>query len=284
LEEEINMSAFQLKERRARTLFVGNVPLDTGAEELKKLFKEHGKVEKIWFRSHALDPNEKQPAKARIILRQFSGQTKSSKNAYILYSEKEETEKAAKEMANMKLGERHLSVDTDNQEGRKHDFETTLFVGNLPWVVDEEEIRDFFQEAGEVLNVRVIRDPNTQIGKGFCYVQMKTKQDLKVALETRQTEKFKNRYLRVKKATPVERREKKQKKRDAKIEDKKAVNKQIEEIKPREKKVYDSDAEDENELIQEMRGKAGLDEASMRFVKQTASSLQHGYGEVSVIG
>lgn len=115
-----------------------------------------------------------------------------------------------------------MRIDTDNVEERKHDFDESLFVGNLPWVVDEEDIRAHFNSlgCGAVKDVRVIRDPNTQIGKGFCYVRMETTQAMKQILQKQDVPKFHNRALRIKRATPPERREKKQKKRDAKRQEK----------------------------------------------------------------
>lgn len=72
-------------------------------------------------------------------------------------------------MNSEKMGDKHLRVDVDNVE-RKNDFETTLFVGNMPWVCSDEDVRGFFEECGKITNVRVVRDPNTLIGKGFCYI------------------------------------------------------------------------------------------------------------------
>lgn len=45
-----------------------------------------------------------------------------------------------------------------------------MFIGNLPWVLSEEELRAHFAEAGKILNVRVIRDKDTFIGKGIAYI------------------------------------------------------------------------------------------------------------------
>ena len=45
------LSAFQIKERRQRTCFVGNVPLDASTKQLKSHFSKVGKVETVWFRS-----------------------------------------------------------------------------------------------------------------------------------------------------------------------------------------------------------------------------------------
>ena len=73
---------------------MGNLPLETSAKQLKSLFKEHGEIEKVWFRSIACDVNSPLPHKAKIILSQF-GEQKDSKNAYLLFSTKEEAKHAA---------------------------------------------------------------------------------------------------------------------------------------------------------------------------------------------
>jgi len=42
--EDSNLTAFQIKERKMRTCFVGNIPLDTSPKQLKKLFGKYGKI------------------------------------------------------------------------------------------------------------------------------------------------------------------------------------------------------------------------------------------------
>jgi nucleolar protein 12 len=49
--DESMLSAVQIRERKKRTCFVGNLPLDFTAKQMKKLFREFGKIQKIWFRS-----------------------------------------------------------------------------------------------------------------------------------------------------------------------------------------------------------------------------------------
>ena len=48
-----------------------------------------------------------------------------------------------------------------------------MFVGNLPFDVQDEDIYTHFARCGEVEFVRIIRDKKTNIGKGFGYVQFK---------------------------------------------------------------------------------------------------------------
>ncbi len=215
--EEAKLSAFQLKERRERTVFVGNVPLDTTRKYLEKLFGKHGRVDKVWFRSLALDHDSKVPQKAKIITKQF-GQQKDNKNAYVLYSKKEEALKASQELNQVVVGDKHIRVDLDGKaDEERNDFETTIFIGNLPWVINEEELRAHFEDCGKILNVRVIRDKDTFIGKGIAYIQFSAAAEMKKAQDTKNSTLFKGRQLRVKRATPTERRDKKQdKKRDLK--------------------------------------------------------------------
>jgi len=52
-QDEANLSAFQIKERKERTVFVGNIALSATSKQLKKHFQACGKIEKIWFRSIA---------------------------------------------------------------------------------------------------------------------------------------------------------------------------------------------------------------------------------------
>jgi RNA recognition motif-containing protein len=112
------------------------------------------------------------------------------------------------------VGDKHIRVDIDGKtEAEKNDFETSVFIGNLPWVVNEEDLRAHFEECGKILNVRVIRDKDTFIGKGIAYIQFASAAEMKKALEAKNNSLFKGRNLRVRRATPSERREKKQEKK-----------------------------------------------------------------------
>ena len=70
-------------------------------------------------------------------------------------------------------------------------------------------MRAHFEECGKILNVRVIRDKDTFIGKGIAYIQYSSAAEMKKALEAKNNSLFKGRNLRVRRATPSERREKK---------------------------------------------------------------------------
>ena len=90
------------------------------------------------------------------------------------------------------------------------DFTRTIFIGNLPFVVSEEEIRGQFTDCGTIENVRLIRDPKTHLGKGIGYIMFSTKEEMQAALDkSRNGMRFKGRELRVARAVEPKRREKK---------------------------------------------------------------------------
>ena len=117
------------------------------------------------------------------------------------------------------LDDKHVRVDIEGKpkEGRdsQNDFETTVFIGNLPFIVSEEEVRKHFISQMEIegndpiLNVRLIRDPQTFVGKGIGYIQFSDKESMRSCIEKCNDSKFMGRNLRVKKAVEPKRLDKK---------------------------------------------------------------------------
>mmetsp|Transcript_35373 Transcript_35373/g.34408 ORF Transcript_35373/g.34408 Transcript_35373/m.34408 type:complete len:90 (+) Transcript_35373:367-636(+) len=74
---------------------------------------------------------------------------------------------------------------------------------------------------GKIENVRIIRDRETFIGKGFAYIEFNNKEIMQKAIAEMNGSKFNGRELRVKKAVEAKRMEKKKKKREEKFDRKK---------------------------------------------------------------
>ncbi len=47
-----------------------------------------------------------------------------------------------------------------------------LYVGNLPWSVDDSELESLFSALGDVISARVITDRETGRSRGFGFVEM----------------------------------------------------------------------------------------------------------------
>jgi RNA recognition motif-containing protein len=60
---------------------------------------------------------------------------------------------------------------------------TRLYVGNLPFDVDETQLRTLFQEGGrEVSEVKMITDRETGRPRGFAFVEMGSQADVQAAI------------------------------------------------------------------------------------------------------
>ena len=58
-----------------------------------------------------------------------------------------------------------------------------IFVGNLEYQVNEEELKEFFSSQGEVESARVIANRHTGRSKGFGFVVMPDDAEAKKAIE-----------------------------------------------------------------------------------------------------
>lgn len=60
---------------------------------------------------------------------------------------------------------------------------TKLFVGSLPWSVDDEELKQTFEEHGTVVSAKVIKDRDSGRSRGFGFVEMESSEDAQNAME-----------------------------------------------------------------------------------------------------
>lgn len=113
-----------------------------------------------------------------------------------------------------KIGDNYISVQRVGNTTFENDV--TVFIGNLPLKVQENAVREFFDECGHIQGIRLIRDSTTGIGKGFGFVSFGTRDGVILALEKNGAD-FEGREMRVKKAgKETEKREKRARKVDSK--------------------------------------------------------------------
>lgn len=60
---------------------------------------------------------------------------------------------------------------------------TKLFVGSLPWAVDDQKLGDLFSQFGSVVSAVVLKDRMTGRSRGFGFVEMENDQEAQEALE-----------------------------------------------------------------------------------------------------
>lgn len=192
-----------------RTLFLGNVSSEAiSAGSAKKQLLAHlasplasldpstgpHKVESLRFRSTAFAGGG-MPKRAAYITKSLMSTTTKSTNAYVVYSTTLAARAALKALNGTVVLGRHLRADSVAHP-TPIDHRRCVFVGNLGFVDDETVVetnaegetitkkrtkvpadmeeglwRTFGKAAGKVESVRMPRDANTRVGKGFAYVQ-----------------------------------------------------------------------------------------------------------------
>lgn len=63
-------------------------------------------------------------------------------------------------------------LDTKIGKFHKDPSVSTIYIGNLDYGRDELGIQDLFEEFGRVNYVKIVKDENTTLSKGFAFVQM----------------------------------------------------------------------------------------------------------------
>lgn len=81
-----------------------------------------------------------------------------------------------------------------------------LFVGSLPWSVNDEQLAQMFAEAGSVDSARVITERDTGRSKGFGFVEMASDDEAKKAVEMLNGKEIEGRAITVNEARPREER------------------------------------------------------------------------------
>ena len=81
---------------------------------------------------------------------------------------------------------------------------TSIYVGNLPYQISEDELRDAFAAHGEVTSAKIIIDRETGRSKGFGFVEMPDKAAAERAIEAMNGQSLQGRDLRVNEARPKE--------------------------------------------------------------------------------
>lgn len=74
---------------------------------------------------------------------------------------------------------------------------TNIYVGNLPFTTDSNELENLFAEYGEIDRAQVVSDRETGRSRGFGFVEMTNDDEAQTAIEELNGKDFGGRQLRV---------------------------------------------------------------------------------------
>jgi len=199
--------------RLPRTIFVGNVPARIKSEKVGRwVERELGHetdgqhpsiIESVRLRSVAVaDP--KLPKKVAAVKRMIH-EARDSANAYVVFTEEKPwVDRAVNELngKEMEFDGNSWRIRVDRADGTStttHDTTHTVFCGNLPFSINENELYQHFDGCGPIDHVRIVRDRDSGMGKGIAFITFKDVISMRNALAFNGT-KFGERELRVTKA------------------------------------------------------------------------------------
>jgi RNA recognition motif-containing protein len=82
-----------------------------------------------------------------------------------------------------------------------------IYVGNLPYQTNDEDLRELFSAYGNVSSARVIMDKFSGQSRGFGFVEMPDKAEGETAIQNTNGADFQGRALRVNESQPKPRDE-----------------------------------------------------------------------------
>ncbi|KAJ9555199.1 hypothetical protein OSB04_009813 [Centaurea solstitialis] len=175
---------FDDEEKLLRTVFVGNLPLKVKKKALVKEFSQFGDVESVRIRSIPL-LDDKTPRKGAIIKKKINDAV-DRVNAYVVFKTEDSAQASCpiiwqfysfvldlhKTISSL-VGGNHIHVDRAIPPRKKlkgeniplYDSKRTVFIGNLPFDVKDEELYQLFTGFNNLKDsieaIRVVRDPGT---------------------------------------------------------------------------------------------------------------------------
>ncbi|KAG6748243.1 hypothetical protein POTOM_048155 [Populus tomentosa] len=180
----------------ARPIFVGNFEQETRQSELERLFRKHGRVERVDMKSGIASFGFEWDWVAIVLILDWVG------FAFVYFEDDRDAADAIRGLDNIPFGydRRRLSVEwARGERGRHRDGPRstvnqrptkTLFVINFdPIHTRVEDIKRHFERYGEVLHVRIRRN--------FAFVQFETQEDATKALQCTHMTKILDRVVSV---------------------------------------------------------------------------------------
>ena len=133
----------------------------------------------------------------------FSFQFHEKRNNIIAYARFKDIDCAqmSLKLNGNKIGDQTIRVDLalkdDSSSAQNRDQAKAIFVGNLGFATSEDQVREHFSKCGDITDVRIVRDSQTGIGKGFGYINFSSRESVKTALDLMTDTTLNGRELRV---------------------------------------------------------------------------------------
>ena len=188
------LSAEEKEEVEARTLFVGNVPINADKKALQRIFAQYGNVQSMRFRNMTVNNPDN---RLKSVIKGDFHPERDSMIAYVVF-DSEACVKPALKANGIEFGGKHLRVDSAKRSAPSvKDYANTIFISALRLRAEEEDLHEIFQRCGTIASIRIIRDEHYKVAKGFGYVRFTSKDGLEAALKLNKKITYKDHSLHI---------------------------------------------------------------------------------------
>ncbi|KAF2901388.1 hypothetical protein ILUMI_04799 [Ignelater luminosus] len=174
-----NMNQNNNKEVDSRTIFVGNVAAIVKKTQLLKFFGKYGKI--VSVRLRCATPAEPGVSKRVAVIKKMLHPKRTTLHSYVTFEKREDALKAT-ELNGKKYKEHFLRVQMCD-DTTKPDSSKAIFIGNLPFDVEDDDLWKAFESCGPIISVRVVRNSSTGMGIGIGYVNFDSSDSVELALQ-----------------------------------------------------------------------------------------------------
>uniref|UniRef100_A0A7S2R034 RRM domain-containing protein n=1 Tax=Eucampia antarctica TaxID=49252 RepID=A0A7S2R034_9STRA len=184
--ESKKVSTESKEEKEKFTAYVVNMSYDTTEDTMRDVFSEYGTVTNIYL------PTDKTSGRPRGF-------------AFVSMSSQEELDKVLESIQEVVIDDRTVYVTkarskSEKNEENKEDT-TKIYVGNVNFDTTEGDLREYFGECGNVLDVYCPTHQDTGLPRGFAFVTMKA-DDAEKAIDQNDGQDFMGRNLSVRESLP----------------------------------------------------------------------------------
>ncbi|XP_069705771.1 probable RNA-binding protein 19 [Periplaneta americana] len=214
-ESGVHLDAFnQAPKQRSKTIILAkNLPAKTSVSEIRQLFAKHGELGRVVMPPSGvtaiiefLEPSEAKAAFTRLAYSKFKHlplylewapsdtftsppPTKTSKERKNIEGSEENNERTEIEVTSAEAEKK--SDDSSDEEDEPPEPETTLFMKNLNFSTEKEDIMEHFKKCGPIHEVTVAKkkdpkNPGQLLSMGYGFIQFKRKASADKALKTLQ--------------------------------------------------------------------------------------------------
>lgn len=215
LQQGVHLNAFQTpgSQRSKNVIIVKNLPASTKPTDIENLFKKHGDVKRVIMPPSGIAAivefehnTEAKSAFRKLAYSKFEHVPLylewAPLNVFIEPKEREES----KENEEVVSGEDNnkLPVPTDDTEqAEEPETEATLFVKNLRFETEEEELKSHFESMGKVVNATIakkkdMKHPGQWLSMGYGFIQFSKKSSALKALKEMQHSSLQGHALELK--------------------------------------------------------------------------------------